>query len=209
MYSRVKITAPLSILGFLISIAACADDPGNGGPQPVQDAGPVVPWWDSAAPPAPSGGGDDTSDGAPIHEDAGANDGGSVTPEGGADAGANEAGDAATTDASSDAGACPAGGAPEIEPNETPAKATAFTKIACGAIAPAADVDVWTFTLPANATTLGLHYDGGITLTVSAGGDTVTIPGAPSMPFHAGAVYTITVRASNGQPGPYDILLQY
>lgn len=173
----------------------------------------TTPWWDVAQPPPSNG--DDTGDvpdtstnidaSAPVDASVPVDDDASAV-----DAGPSDAHSASDTSVSSgDGGGCPAGATQEVEPNEVEAKATTFTALACGTIAPASDVDVWTFTLPASAQHLGLHYDGPISLTVSSSGDTVTVPGAPSIPFHAGAVYTITVRGTNGHTGAYDVTLQY
>jgi hypothetical protein len=109
----------------------------------------------------------------------------------------------------SDAVVCPANGTPESPPNDTPARATPFTDVACGQISPASQVDFWTFTPPANAAHVGMHYSGAIGLTITAGTDTITLPGNAPMPFHPGAPYIVSVHSASGNPEPYTLTLQH
>jgi hypothetical protein len=71
--------------------------------------------------------------------------------------------------------------------------ATAF----CGTLSSAADVDVFTFTMPATAKSFswsGSFSAGGETITISAGGQTATMSETP--PWFPGQVYTVTITGA-------------
>jgi hypothetical protein len=163
-------------------------DDGGGGGTPLGGGGGGVPSTDAGG----MQGGDDGGGAS--------NEGGPATDGGGNNGGGDGGGLVAPS-------ACPASGATnETEPNDTMAQANAFTDTACGAIDPASDVDWWKFTLSASAKTIALAYHGQVKLVIQSQGDTVTLPGSTSIPFHPGADYFVTVTSASGNKESYTLV---
>jgi hypothetical protein len=100
-------------------------------------------------------------------------------------------------DASAPVHACP-GGTYETEPNDNAADANALVGHACGHVGPG-DTDDFTFTLPASTRTIGLNYSGGLVVTVTVDGQSVTLAPGIEIPFALGKPYIVEVRAAAGE----------
>jgi hypothetical protein len=113
-------------------------------------------------------------------------------------------------DAASEGGT--SGTSAETEPNDTAGTANALVLngVECGAIAPATDVDFFKYTLPADAQTMQITFDGYITLKITVGTDspvTLTPTSFPQVGFHPGSEYTVEVHSFDGQPQTYAIVI--
>src|SRR5262249_41907243 len=126
------------------------------------------------------------------------------TPDAATDGG-DAGGDAATEGGTS-------GTSAETEPNDTAGTANTLVLngVECGAIAPATDVDFFKYTLPADAQTMQITFDGYISLKITVGSDppvTLTPSSFPSVGFHPGSEYTVEVHSFDGQPQTYAIII--
>lgn len=104
---------------------------------------------------------------------------------------------------------CAIGSAIEEEPNDTPAKANAFTELSyCGVLETAKDVDYVTFTTPPN-TTLGVFQaviDGKVDFELMLNG--ATFGPADTDKFGAGT-YVVKAFTTAGKPASYRIRVQF
>ncbi len=102
---------------------------------------------------------------------------------------------------------CQASSVHESGSNDTAATANAIPAASgsfCGSLDSASDVDFVTFTLPANATSLGfgLSYSRlGVVIEGVAGGESFTVGGKPA--FKPGQKYTLEVHTSGMTPVDY------
>lgn len=105
---------------------------------------------------------------------------------------------------------CPNGSAVEVEPNDTPDKATDIGKrlALCGAITPGTDVDYSTFTTPAGKK-LELFQgivDGAVDFDLVVNGKTLKPKDVES--FEPGT-YVVKAYTTDGQPARYRYRVQY
>ena len=152
------------------------------------DAGPTPTPAPAAQQPPPS-------DAPPPAADGGAPEGGDV------DGGAADPGPAAPNPM------CQPTSVHESGSNDTAATANAIPGASgsfCGSLDSATDVDFVTFTLPANATSLGFgdsYSRGGLVIDGTAGGESFTVGGKPA--FKPGQKYVLQVHTTGDAPVDY------
>jgi hypothetical protein len=183
------------------SLVACGSKSSAADPATTDDANqtetPGVADGDAAPAPAAAAQQPPPSDAPPPATDGGA-------PEADGDAGAASTGTGAPPAPNPQ---CQAASVHESGSNDTAATANAIPAASgsfCGSLDSASDVDFVTFTLPANATSLGfgLSYSRlGVVIEGTAGGESFMVGGKPA--FKPGQKYVLEVHSSGMTPVDY------
>jgi hypothetical protein len=90
---------------------------------------------------------------------------------------------------------------------DTPFDATPFSTVACGSLSSGQSY-FWSFVLPGSTSSFGLSFTGGLSLSLTVKGETVSVQPGATLPFHRNTPYVLEVTPSGSSSESYVVVVE-